>query len=108
MRDEDRPAVSSPGDFSKERIARFTRRPFNRHLLFLSKRADVCRTEFKFNAGVSCMLGASLARPPAWQAPLPVATFDQFLDKPCIGIARATAQPMIQMANDKPVVTQAD
>jgi hypothetical protein len=68
MSDEDRSALSAPCGFSKERVARFTRRSFDRHLLFLPKRADVCRTEFKFNAAGRCTPSGSLARPRRWQA----------------------------------------
>src|SRR4051812_15302802 len=113
MRDEDRSALSAPCDFSKECIARLTRRSFDRHLLSLPECADVCGTEFEFNAAVRCRGSASLARPGVRQAErLPynflVIAFDQPFNKPRIGIARPPAQPMIQMANDESVVTQAD
>src|SRR6476659_9706935 len=106
MRDEDRSAVSAPGGFSKECIARFTRRGFDRHLLLLPERADVCRTGFEFNAAVRYSATASLARPCTWQAErLFVVTFNQLVHKPRIGIARASAQSMIQMAYDSSFVT---
>ena len=113
MPDEDRSAVSSPSSFSKECIARFTRRRFYRHLLFLSKRADVCRTGFKLNTVGRRRASASLADPRARQAlRLPynfmVVMSDQPVHKPRIGIARSPAQSMIQMANDQAFVTQAD
>src|SRR4051794_15015912 len=102
MRNEDRSAVSPPGRFSKECIARFTRRSFDGHLRSLAKQADVCGTEFEFNAAVRCTASASLADSLARQAErLPynftVVTFDQSLHKPRIGIARSSAQSMIQV-----------
>src|SRR5215468_9329897 len=123
MRDEDGSAVSAPRGFSKECVARFTRRSFDRHLLFLRERADVCRTEFKFNPAGRCKASASLARLPAWQAArlrpvtarqerLPgtflVVALDQSFYKLRIGVARSSAQMMIQVANDQSFVTEAD
>src|SRR4029453_18371328 len=112
MRDEDRPAVSAPRSFSKEGVTCFTRRGFNRHFLFLSKRTDVCRVEFKLNAAGRCRASASLARPWARQAGrMPynflLAAPDQRFNKPCIGIAGSSAQSMIQMASDQSFVTEA-
>src|SRR2546430_3298413 len=103
MRDKDRSAVLAPCGFSKECVPRFTRRSFDRHLLFLCERTDVCRTEFKFNAAGCCTPSASLARPRAWQSePIPwqflVVALDQPFHKPRIGIARSSAQLMIMMA----------
>jgi len=113
MCDEDRSAVSTPCDFSKECVARFTRRSFNRHLLLLPERVDVCRTKFEFNAAVRCRASASLAGPGVTQAQrLPykftVVMSDQPVHKPRIRIARSSTQSMIQMANDQAFVTQAD
>src|SRR6476646_3165864 len=109
MRDEDRSAVFTPGGFSKECVARFTRRSFDRHLLLPPKCADVCRTGFKFNTAGRCRVSGSLDRPRTWQAePLFVVTFNQPVHKPRVGIARSSAQSMIQVANDKSFVTQAD
>src|SRR5262245_56428431 len=83
VRDEDRPAVSAPCGFSKECVTRFTRRSFNRHLLFLCECADVCRTEFKFNAASRCRASAPLARLCAWQAKrLPCTVLVIAFDKP--------------------------
>src|SRR6478735_3365366 len=102
MRYEDRSAVSAPGGFSKERVACFTRRGFNRHLLLLPERADIGRTDFRFNAAVRWMATASFARPRAWQSErLLVVTLDQPIHKPRIGIARSSAQSVIQVANDQ-------
>ena len=111
MCDEDRSAISASCGFSKECVARFTRRGFDRHLLFLPKRADVCRSEFKFNAAGRCTPSASLVRPRAWQAErllykFLVAALDQPFHKPRIGIARSSAQSMIQVANGQLFVTQ--
>src|SRR4029077_21122657 len=113
MRDEDCPALLAPCDFSKECVARFTRGSFDRHLLLLPERADVGRAEFKFKATDRCRASASLARGRSWHAePLPnnflvVALYQPFY-KLRIGIARSSAQSMIQVANDKSFVTQAD
>src|SRR6185436_5212050 len=113
MRDEDRPAVSAPRSFSKEGVTRFTRRSFNRHLLFLAERADVCGTEFKFDAASRCRASASLAHPRAWQAErrpynFLVVAFDQPFNKFRIDIAGSSSQSMIEMANDQSFVTEAD
>jgi hypothetical protein len=96
MREEDGSAVSTPCGFSKECVARFTRRGFDRHLLFLAERTDVCGTEFKFNVAGRCRASASLARPRTWRAErLPykflVVALDQPLHKLRIGIARSSA-----------------
>src|SRR3982751_2429585 len=113
MRDEDRSALSAPCDFSKECIARFTRRSFDRHLLSLPECADVCGTEFELNAAVRCGASASLTRPSVRQAErLPynflVVAPDQPANKPCIRIARSSTQSVIQMANHKPLVPDTD
>src|SRR5439155_25774103 len=96
---------------SKECVARFTRCSFDRHLLFLPKRTDVYRSDFKFNAAGRCTPSASLARPRAWQAErllykFLVAALDQPFHKPRIGIARSSAQAMIKMANGQVFVAQ--
>src|SRR3954447_706428 len=113
MRDEDRSALSAPCDFSKECIARLTRRSFDRHLLSLPECADVCGTEFEFNAAVRCRASASLAGPGVRQAErlsynFLVIAFDQSFNKPRIRIARPSAQSMIQVADDKSFVTEAN
>src|SRR4029077_8254865 len=109
MRDEDRSALSASCDFRKECIARFTRRSFDRHLLLLPERADIGETEVEFNAAVRYRARASLDRPCTWQSDRPlVVALDQPIHKPRTGIARSSAQSMIQMANDKPFITEAD
>src|SRR4051794_22243214 len=113
MREEDRSAVSPPGRFSKERIARFTRRSFDRRFVSLPEHTDVCRTEFEFNAVGRCRASASLAGPRARQAERSPYNFlavacDQSFNKPRIGIARSSTQSMVQVANDQAFVTQAD
>ena len=47
MRQKNGAAAAALRNFGKKRIARITRRGFNRHLSFLGKRANVCRAEFK-------------------------------------------------------------
>src|SRR5580765_7473350 len=107
MRDEDRPALLAPCDFSKECVARFTRRSFDRHLLSLPEPADVGRTEFEFNAAVRYRARISLVCPGTRQAERRfVVTFNQPVHKPRIGIARSSAQSMSQVANDQGFVTQ--
>src|SRR5262245_19990679 len=105
MRDPDGSAVSAACGFSKERVARFTRRSFNRHFLFLSEHADVCRTEFKLDVANRWAPSASLAAPRTRQKQrLPcrflVVALNQSFYKPRVGIARSPAQMMIQMTND--------
>ena len=111
MRDEDRPAVLAPCDFSKECVTRFTRRSFDRHLLLLPERADLGRTEFEFNAAVRYRATTSLARPRVWQAErIPcrflVVALDQPFHKLRVGITRSSAQLMIKMSNGQVFVTQ--
>src|SRR3954467_11857128 len=113
MRDEDRSALSAPCDFSKECIARVTRCSLDRHLLSLPECADVCGTEFELNAAVGYGASASLTGPGVRQAErLPynflVIAFDQAFNKTCIRIARSSTQSMIQMANHKSCVTDAN
>src|SRR5438067_7603544 len=69
MCDEDRSAILASCGFSKECVARFTRRGFDRHLLSLPERADICRSDFKFNAAGRCRASASLPRPRAERIP---------------------------------------
>src|ERR1051325_747876 len=106
MGDEDVPAVFTPCGFSEECIARFTRRGFDRHLLFLCQSANVCGTEFKFKWTVHCGASASLVflctrqafrlrvttvrqdRPPY---SFVVVALHQSFNKPRIGIARSSA-----------------
>src|SRR5262249_61247389 len=113
MRDEDGSAVSAPCGFSKECVARVTRSSFERDLLLLPERADVCRTQFKSKATDHCRATASVAGSRAWQAErLPcnvlVVAVDQSLNKPRVSITRVGTQSMIQVANDQSVVTEAD
>src|SRR5215510_3795204 len=113
MRNEDRSAVSTPCRFGTERVACFTCRSFDRHLLFLRERANVCRTEFKLNAVSRCRASAWLAGPCPWQAErlpynLVVVTLDEPFHKSRVGIARSSAQSMIQVADDQSFVAEAD
>src|SRR4051794_2496798 len=107
MRDEDGFAISAPGGFSKECIARFTRRSFDRHLLLLPERRDVCRTDFKSNvAGRSTV--NTLVACERLRCKFLAVTLDQSVHKSRIRIARSSPQSMIQVANDKSFVTEGD
>jgi hypothetical protein len=80
---------------------------FDRHLLLLPERADVCRTEFEFNAAVRYRATASLARPRTWQGErLLRCNVQPACSQTRIGIARSSAQSMIQVANDQSFVTR--
>ncbi len=73
-------------DFCKERIARLTRGSFDRHLLFSRDRADIRRSDFKID----------------------IVFRREFFDKARVGIARASAQLVIQVADDQLLVTNVD
>jgi len=86
MRQENRAAPMALRGFREKRVARVTRCGLERHLFFLRQRANVRRAEFKID----------LIFP------------GQFFYKACIGIARSSAQLMVQMTNDQFLVTEID
>src|SRR5262252_8171004 len=97
MRDKDRSAVSAACGLGKECVTRFTRRSFDRHLLFPGERADVCSTQFKCDAPNPWRASASFAYPCPRQAgrlrdSLVVIALNQPFHKLCVSIARSTAQ----------------
>ena len=73
-------------DFCKELIARLTRGSFDRHLLFSRDRSDVRGSDFEID----------------------IVFRREFFDKARVGIARASAQLVIQMADDQFLVTKTD
>src|SRR4029453_11703269 len=96
MRNEDRCAVSTPCGFSKECVARFTRRSFDRDLLFVRECTDICRSEFKLDLGpMHCKATALVAYLLRQAERLPysfvVVALDQLFNKPSVGIARSSA-----------------
>src|SRR5438034_10789312 len=86
MRKKHRVATMALRGFGEERIACLTRRGFDRCLLFFRERTNICHAQFKIDL-IFC---------------------SEFFYKSCIGIARSSAQLMIQMANDQSLVTEAD
>src|SRR5213596_3570118 len=86
MRKKNRVATVALRDFGEKRIARFTRRSFDRHLLFLCQRTNICRAAFKID----------------------LIFRSEFLHKTRVGITRSSAQLMVQMADDQFLVTETD
>src|ERR1043166_5503255 len=86
MRDKDRSAVSASCDFSKEGVARFTRRGFDRHIFSLCQRTNIRQTGLKTNV----IFGG------------------KFFDKARICLRRPAAQLMIKMTNDQLAITKLD
>src|SRR5436309_6805476 len=114
MRKKHRVATMALRGFGEERIARLTRRGFDRHLFFLCERTNVRPAQFKINVGhlrwrACAPLDLLLTR----QAERLSYNFlvgrgDKLLHKTRVGIARSAAQLVIQMTNDQFLVTETD
>ena len=114
MSEKDGAASPAFCDFGEERVTRFSRCSFDRHLFFLRQHADVRRVELKIDIfGPRGGASISLARLQTWQAErLPhnfsIVICGEFFDEARIGITRSAAQLVIEVADDQSLVTQID
>ena len=86
MCQKNRAAATSLRNFGKKRVARLTRRGFDRHPLFLCERANVCRTDLKIDTVFR----------------------GEFFDKAGISLGGAPAEVMIKMADDQFAIAKID